>query len=116
MRRWWTGRPSPSSGARPGYLTGVPAGDHVVSLVAPVNCSVETDPQSVTVTVGALIRDTVEVTFAVVCQIEYGALKVSASQLRGNRRVSATRSRCAIAGPIQLCASTWVEWPPMTFW
>ncbi len=61
----------------PGYLTGVPAGDHVVSLVAPVNCSVETDPQSVTVTVGALIRDTVEVTFAVVCQIEYGALRIS---------------------------------------
>ncbi len=62
---------------KPGYLTDVPGGDHVVSLVAPVNCSVETDPQPVTVTVGALIRDTVVVTFAVICQIEYGALRIS---------------------------------------
>ncbi len=52
---------------RPAYLTAVPAGDHVVSLVAPTNCSIETDSQSVTVTVGSLIRDTVEVTFSVTC-------------------------------------------------
>ena len=53
--------------SEPAYLTAVPAGDHVVSLVAPANCSVETDPQSVTVTAGGLIRDTVEVTFSVTC-------------------------------------------------
>jgi hypothetical protein len=51
----------------PAYLTAVSAGDHVVSLVAPTNCSVETDPQSVTVTVGGLIRDTVEAAFSVTC-------------------------------------------------
>ena len=51
----------------PAYLTAVPAGDHVVSLVAPGNCSVEGDPQSVALTVGGLIRDTVEVTFSVTC-------------------------------------------------
>jgi hypothetical protein len=49
------------------YLRAVPAGDHVVSLSGPANCSVETDPQSVTVTAGSLIRDTVEVTFSVTC-------------------------------------------------
>jgi hypothetical protein len=52
---------------RPTYLPAIPGGDHVVSLVAPTNCSVETDPQSVTLTVGGLIRDTVEVTFLVTC-------------------------------------------------
>jgi hypothetical protein len=50
-----------------GYLTGVPAGDHVVSLGGPPNCSVETGAQSVTVTAGTLVRDTVEVTFSVTC-------------------------------------------------
>jgi len=61
----------------PGYLAAVPAGDHLVSLAAPANCSVETSPQTVTVTVGAPTRDTVEVTFVVVCQIEYGALRIT---------------------------------------
>ena len=51
-----------------GYLAGVSAGDHVVSLNPPANCSVETGPQSVTVTAGTLIRDTVEVAFSVTCQ------------------------------------------------
>jgi hypothetical protein len=62
---------------KPGYLAAVAAGDHVVSLVAPVNCSVETDPQPVTVTVGALIRDTVEVTFSVICQQGFGTLRIT---------------------------------------
>lgn len=52
---------------RPSYLTGVPAGEHVISLIGPVNCSVETDPQPVTVTGGELVRDTVEVAFSVTC-------------------------------------------------
>jgi hypothetical protein len=63
--------------SKPVYLAAVAAGDHVVSLVAPVNCSVETDPQPVTVTVGALIRDTVEVTFSVICQSGFGTLRIT---------------------------------------
>jgi hypothetical protein len=51
----------------PAYLATVPAGEHVVSLVPPDNCSLETGPQSVTVSGGGLIRDTVEVTFSVTC-------------------------------------------------
>lgn len=50
------------------YWSGVPAGDYVVSLpIVPDNCSVETDPQTATVTVGELIRDTVEVVISVTC-------------------------------------------------
>jgi hypothetical protein len=60
--RFFFARPS-----GPAYLTAVPPGDHVVSLVAPPNCSLETDPQSVSVTAGGLIRDTAEVTFSVAC-------------------------------------------------
>jgi hypothetical protein len=52
---------------RPAYWSGVPAGDHVVSLSAPSGCSVETGPQTVNVTAGSLIRDTVEVTFSATC-------------------------------------------------
>jgi hypothetical protein len=60
-------------------LTGVPAGDHTVSLVAPGNCSVLTDPQPVTLTAGGLIRDTVEVTFSVTCVPRLsGALRITA--------------------------------------
>jgi hypothetical protein len=58
------------------YLAGVPAGDHVVSLSAPANCSVGTDPQSVTVTVGTLVRDTAELSFSVRCPP--GTLRVTA--------------------------------------
>jgi hypothetical protein len=63
----------------PAYLTAVPAGDHVVSLVAPENCSVEGHPQSVSVTVGGLIRDTVEVAFSVTCVPNVpGTLRITA--------------------------------------
>jgi hypothetical protein len=51
----------------PGYLNAVPAGEHVVSLVLPSNCSLETEPQTVTVTAGGLIRDTAKVVFSVTC-------------------------------------------------
>jgi hypothetical protein len=64
--------------SRPGYLTAVPAGDHVVSLVTPVDCSVETAPQRVIVTAGTLIRDTVEVTFSVVCEPGYATVRITA--------------------------------------
>jgi len=62
----------------PAHLT-VLAGDHVVSLTAPGNCSVETGPQPVTVLGGGLTRDTVEVTFSVRCRNGgYGTLRVTA--------------------------------------
>ncbi len=60
------------------YLPPVPTGDHVVSLVPPPNCSVETDPQSVTLTGGTLIRDTMEVTFSVTCGPGVGTLRITA--------------------------------------
>jgi hypothetical protein len=53
----------------PSYLAGVAPGDHIVSLAVPADCSLETDQQTVTVTSGRLIRDTVEVTFLVACPI-----------------------------------------------
>ena len=59
--------PFPVGLGGPAYLGGVPAGDHVVSLSVPAGCSGETGSQSVTVTAGSLIRDTVEVTFSVAC-------------------------------------------------
>jgi hypothetical protein len=71
-------RPFPVLLSEPAYLTAVPPGDHVVSLVPPSNCSVETDPQPVTVTGGALIRDTVDVTFSVICEPGFGTLRITA--------------------------------------
>jgi hypothetical protein len=53
--------------SEPAYLTDVPPGEHEVWLVTPTNCSLEGDPQTVTVTAGTLIRDTVEVAFSVTC-------------------------------------------------
>jgi hypothetical protein len=71
--------PFPVGPGGPAYLGGVPAGDHVVSLVPPADCSVETEPQSVTVTAGGLIRDTVSVTFSVTCRRrEAGTLRITA--------------------------------------
>lgn len=55
------------SGGR-AYEGGVPAGDHVISMRAPTSCSVESSPQTITVTTGTMIRDTVEVTFSVTCE------------------------------------------------
>jgi hypothetical protein len=59
--------PFPVTPGAPAYLAGVSAGNHVISLGAPANCSVKTEPQAVTVTAGSLLRDTVEVTFSVTC-------------------------------------------------
>ena len=59
--------PFPVGPADRAYLGAVPAGDRVVSLSAPATCSVETADQSVTVTAGRLVRDTVEATFSVSC-------------------------------------------------
>jgi hypothetical protein len=62
----------------PRYIAAVAAGEHVVSLVAPVNCSVETNPQSVTVTTGGLIRDTAFVGFSVTCTQGFGRIRITA--------------------------------------
>jgi TolB protein len=66
------GTPFPVTPNSRTYLAGVAIGDHVVSLSS--SCSVEIDRQSITVTAGGLIRDTVEVTFAVVCTARSGVL------------------------------------------
>ena len=71
----------------PAYLTAVSAGDHVVSLAAPANCLVETGPQPVTVTVGGLIRDTVQVTFSVVCERRFGAMLAFVSDRDGDAEI-----------------------------
>jgi hypothetical protein len=55
-------RQVPSTGIL--YLTRVSAGQHLVSLSNPFNCSVSPGPQRVTVTTG----DTVEVRFSVTCE------------------------------------------------
>jgi hypothetical protein len=61
----------------PGYLTGVSAGGHSVSLLPPGNCPVEGNARSVTITTGSLIRDTAEVAFAVACVAMPTALRVT---------------------------------------
>jgi hypothetical protein len=68
----------PVDPSAPSYLTGASGGDHVVSLDAPPNCSVENSPQSVTVTTGGLVRDTVEVRFSVTCTNVHGNLQITA--------------------------------------
>ena len=62
----------------PHYMTDMSAGEHVVSLIGPANCLVETGPLSVTVTVGSLARDTVEVTFSVTCGLPVGGVRITA--------------------------------------
>ena len=59
---------------RPAYLPGVPAGNHVVSLVPPVNCSVKDGSRSVTLTAGDLIR----VAFSVTCVPFLGTVRITA--------------------------------------
>jgi hypothetical protein len=59
-------------------LISVSAGDHVVSLAGPYNCAVKTRAQSVTVSAGGLIRDTVEVTFAATCVGHFATLQIIA--------------------------------------
>jgi hypothetical protein len=61
----------------PTYMTGVPVGTYPVSLDAPSNCS-PADPQSVEVTGGTLVRDTVGVAFAVTCLGDVGTLRITA--------------------------------------
>jgi hypothetical protein len=62
------GKSFPVAASRPTYVRGVSGGDHLVSLNAPFNCSIDTSPQSVTLATGGIRPDTVEVTFTVVCQ------------------------------------------------
>jgi hypothetical protein len=61
-------QPQVLTGAEPETIF-VSGGDHLLSLGAPFSCSVKTGPQIVNVTVGGLVRDTVEVNFAVSCTL-----------------------------------------------
>ncbi len=65
------------------YYAPVSAGDHLVSLAPPSHCTLETEPQQVTVNIGELIRDTVEVGFSVACDPPSG---------RGTLRITAPTS------------------------
>lgn len=62
-------------------LEGLSAGDHSVTLSgAAANCTVAGDnPRTVSVTTGAITRDTARTTFAVTCVSTIGALKVTAA-------------------------------------
>jgi hypothetical protein len=64
----------PTQPDRPTYLPGVPAGDHVVSLVPPINCAVKDGPRSVAVIAGDLIR----VVFSVTCVPFLGTVRITA--------------------------------------
>ena len=86
----------PPSG--PAYRSAVAAGDHVISLVTPANCSVRTRPQRVTVTAGALIRDTVEVSFSVTCRQAIRTLRITVPTTGPVRAGHRTRSSCAPRG------------------
>jgi hypothetical protein len=72
------GNEFPIGPSEPVYVTGMPAGDHLVSLDAPPSCSVENDRQSVTVATGGFVRDTVEVTFSVTCTRVHGNVQITA--------------------------------------
>ena len=63
----------------PTHLTDIAPGTHVVGLKAPANCSVETEPQSVTVTAGGPVRDTTEVRFSVRCVPRISTLRITAT-------------------------------------
>jgi hypothetical protein len=67
----------PVQPARTTYLAGVTPGSHLVALRPPANCAAQTEPQSVTVTAGGTIRDTVEVSFAVTCTTRVASVEVS---------------------------------------
>jgi hypothetical protein len=60
----------------PNYLSGFPSGDHLISLVGPPNCTVETAPQPVTLPAAGPTSDTVVVTFAASCTARLGTVRV----------------------------------------
>jgi hypothetical protein len=62
---------------RPAYLAGVGAGDHALTLTPPVQCSAVAEPLVVSVSVGALVRDTVDATFAVNCTLGRARLQIT---------------------------------------
>jgi len=59
------------------YWNAVPLGDHQVALNVPDNCAVADSQQSVTLTGGSLVRDTVEATFSVTCETRRGNLRIT---------------------------------------
>jgi hypothetical protein len=58
------------------YVRGIAAGDHLVSITAPTNCPIRPNQQSVRVTAGNLIRDTVEVSFSATACTGSGTIRV----------------------------------------
>jgi hypothetical protein len=65
----------------PHYVADVSGSHHVVSLRPSESCSVEPEQREVTIAVGELIRDTVEVSFSVTCAQEpetYGTVRITA--------------------------------------
>jgi len=62
----------------PVYLSPVYQGGHSVSLLLPDNCSVQSNPRVVTITVGGLTRDTADAAFTVACRAITTALRITA--------------------------------------
>jgi hypothetical protein len=77
------GTPFPFQLTDVAYLPLAPVGNHVVSLDPPPNCSLESDPRSLTLTGGGLIRDTVTVNFSVTCRPGSGTIRVTARIITG---------------------------------
>ena len=63
----------------PYFVDGVPGGSHIVSLRGSHQCSVDTESQPVTIAIGELVRDTVQVNFSVTCAREVtGSVRITA--------------------------------------
>jgi hypothetical protein len=91
---------------RPTYLSGFAPGSHVVTLDPPDNCSVATEPVTVTLTAGTTVRDTARVSFSVTCTTRQATL-----------RVTVVTSGTVPSHPyvVNVCASGfYCEWYPYT--
>jgi hypothetical protein len=90
----------PLLAGQPHFVTGIHAGNHVISLLDSPHCSVETGPQPASVTAGQLVRDTVEVDFSVTCS--------PPSQAVGPVQISATSS--GASGPYTVWFGSMGAW------
>jgi hypothetical protein len=61
----------------PYHISGVSGGEHVLALDLPANCSSAVDQAVASVSVGAGVRDTVEIVFPTGCEPGTGTLRVS---------------------------------------
>jgi hypothetical protein len=80
------------------YLSNVAPGEYSVTLVPPVNCSVQPDARTVTVTAGRTVRDTVEASFSVSCISLTAELQVHVSTVGTLPRHDYTVWVCGDAG------------------